>query len=99
MENVKITFKNGEEIYAELNASTLIVETKPKFPTDLSVVMVTGEDWQREYRNVEIIECASLDNSFCFALYEVPESVIAERQMRANIDYIAMMADVDLEEV
>lgn len=99
MEKVKITFTNGIMIEAEKNASSLIMDRKPDFPQDLSSVTVTGADWKRIYRNVEIIECASVDNRYWFAFYEVPEAERAVRQTQADIGYIAMMAGIDLEEV
>lgn len=98
MEKVRITFKNGREIEAEANGSSLITESKPDFPSDLSSVTVTGTDGERIYRDAEIIECAFVDNRYWFSFREVPEAERATRQMQANIEYIAMMTDVDLEE-
>lgn len=54
------------------------------------------EDDTQILRNVEVIECASVDGRYWFGLREVPESERIQRQMQANIEYIAMMADVDL---
>lgn len=99
MEKVKIVFKNGMEIEAELNASSLIVDTRPDFPADLSAVTIIGADEERTYNNAEIVECASVDGRYWFAFIEIPESERKERQMQANIEYVAMMADIDLEEV
>lgn len=99
MEKVKIVFKNGMEIEAEQNGSSLIVDTKPDFPADLSAVTIIGADGEHTYNNAEIVECASVDGRYWFAFIEIPESVRSERQTQANIEYIAMMADIDLEEV
>lgn len=99
MEKAKIIFKNGMEIEAEQNASSLIVDTKPDFPADLSVVTVIGADGERTYNNAEIVECASVDDRYWFTILEIPEAERMARQTQANIEYIAMMADIDLEEV
>lgn len=99
MEKAKIVFKNGMEIEAELNGSSLIVDTKPDFPSDLSVVTVIATDGERTYNNAEIVECASVDDRYWFTVLEIPETERAARQIQANIEYIAMMADIDLEEV
>lgn len=99
MEKVRITFKNGMKMEAEANGSSLITDSRPEFPSDLSTVTVTGADGECIYRDAEIIECASVDNRYWFSFREVPETERATRQMQANIEYIAMMTDVDLEEV
>lgn len=99
MEKVKIVFQNGMEMEAEENASSLVMGSKPKFPSGLSSVTVTGVGGERIYKDAEIIECASVDGRYWFSFREVPESERAAKQMQANIEYIAMMAGVDLEEV
>lgn len=98
MEKVRIAFKNGTEIEAEANGSSMITDIKPEFPPDLSEVTVAGAGGERVYRNAEIIECASVDGRYWFSFREVPETERAARQMQANIEYIAMMTEVDLEE-
>jgi len=45
------------------------------------------------------VECASVDGRYWFAFREISEAERAAKQMQANIEYIAMMTDVDLEEV
>lgn len=96
MEKVKILFKNGTEINAEKNGNSLITENRPDFPADLSFVKVVGNGAECTYKNAEIIKCASVDGRFWFAFREIPETERAARQMQANIEYIAMMTDVDL---
>lgn len=98
MEKAKIIFKNGMEIKAEKNGNSLITERRPDFPLDLSYVTVIGTGTEYTYKNAEIIESASIDGRFWFAFREIPETERAARQMQANIEYIAMMTDVDLEE-
>lgn len=93
----RITFKNGETLTVEKNGDSYIAQTKPEFPADLSAVTVESEDGNREYHNAEIVECASIDGRYWFAFVEVPEAERAARQMQANIEYIAMMTDVELE--
>lgn len=93
-----IRFANGETIEAEQNGSSLITDYQPIFPTDLSVVTVEESDGMiNTYKNAEIIECASIDGRYWFTFREVPESERKAKQMQANIEYVAMMTDVDLE--
>ena len=51
------------------------------------------------YKNAEIIECASVDGRYWFSFREISETERASKQLQANIEYIAMMTDVDLGEV
>ena len=99
MEKAKIVFQNGMEMEAEENGSSLITDSRPDFPVDLSSVTVIGAGGERNYKNVEIVECASVDGRYWFAFREISEAERAARQMQANIEYIALMTDVDLEEV
>ena len=98
MEKVKIIFNNGMEIQAEKNGNSLITDSRPDFPLDLSSVTVVGAGTECIYNHAEVIECVSIDERFWFAFREIPESERAARQMQANIEYIAMMAEIDLEE-
>jgi len=68
----KITFKNGTEITAEQNGSCFIVDEKPEFPTDLSIV----EAGEMVFKNAQLIECASVDGRYWFTFRELtPEEI------------------------
>lgn len=96
MEKVTITFKDGTQIEAERNGDSLITDDKPTFPVDLSEVTITGEDEEKELNYAEIVECAAIDERYWFALIEVPEAVRESKQIRADIDYIALETGVEL---
>lgn len=96
MEKAKITFKNGLEIEAEVNGSCYIVDSKLDFPVDLSEVTVTvGED-EKVLREVEVNEAASVDGRYWFALRELTEQELKDIKTQADIQYLAMMTDVEL---
>jgi len=78
----RIIFKNGVEITAEKNGDCFIVARKPAFPTDLSVVTVTDSDGEKTIRNVQVIECAAVDENYWFAFRELSE----EEAWRAGIE-------------
>jgi len=78
MENITITFKNGVSIEAEKNGDCYITNAKPQFPSDLSEVTV-GET---KLKNVQLIECASVDGRYWFAFREMSETEL----WRANIE-------------
>ena len=93
MEEVIIEFKNGLKIQAEYNGSCFVIDNKPDFPLDLSEVIINDEP----YYHVKIIECASVDGRYWFTIQEIPKDILIRNQMQANIEYIAMMSDIDLE--
>ena len=99
MEEVKITFSDGTEIEAEKNGGSYIVPDKPEFPSDLDEVTIEENGATVTLHNARIIECASVDGRYWFSIQEIPEDTIEKATMKAQIDYIAMMADIDLEEV
>ena len=97
MEKAKIIFNDGTEIAVDRNSDCYIVSEEPKFPDDLSVVTVEGDDYLKVFRHAEKVECASVDGNYWFTFIEVSEDIRAMRQMEANIEYIAMMADIELD--
>lgn len=72
MEKVTIVFSDGLEIQAEQNGNCYIVDEKPDFPADLSVVTI-GE---QEMENVAIVECASIDGKYWFAFRQLSQTEI-----------------------
>ena len=99
-----IKFKNGTEIEAELNGNNLILDQKQNFPSDLSEVTVTSDEGEWVFRNAHIQETAHLDERYWFIFVEETEQERMEREftesdtsLQSQIDYIAMMTDVDME--
>ena len=70
---VKIIFKNGEEITAERNGSSYIVDEKPAFPKDLSIVTVRGGGEEVVFKNAQVVECAAVDSRYWFCFVEQSE--------------------------
>lgn len=100
MEKVTITFKDGTVLEAEKNASTYIVDSKPEFPADLSDVSVTGEGGDAAvFAHAKVIECYPSDKRYWFTFLEETETERSAKKMQSDIEYIAMMSDIELEEV
>ena len=95
---VTIKFLNGTHITAELNGNCLITDEKPAFPDDLRTVIVESEGITMEYHYAQVSECASIDGRYWFVFTEMSQEERRTRQMQANIEYIAMMTDVELED-
>lgn len=99
MEKVVITFNDGIVVKADKNGDSYIVDEKPSFPEDLGEVVVTdekGDDTVLE--KVQIIDCASVDGRYWFALREMPEAELAQDKTDAQVLYTALMTDTLLEE-
>lgn len=97
---VTITFTDGTEVSAELNGSCYITDKKPDIPDDLSEVTITGAE-EKTYQNARLLECASIDGRFWFTFIEETKEekmAVEVAKQRADIDFIAMVSDIDLEE-
>ena len=98
METAKITFSNGEEITAEVNGNCFIVDEAPEFPDNLEDITIKKDGQEETIEHGRIIECASTDDKYWFTIGEIPEGERVLEEMQANILYIAMMADVDIDQ-
>ena len=96
MEKVTIVFADGTELEVEKNGTCFIVDEEPEFPEDLSEVTITEDGKDTVIENAEIVECAATDDRYWFAIIEIPESVREAKQVRSDIDYIAMEVGVEL---
>lgn len=72
MEKVTITFAGGEKIKADHSGTCYITDRKPSFPEDMSLVTISGDE-ERVIENAQLVECASVDDRYWFALIETPE--------------------------
>ena len=98
METAKITFSNGEEIIAEVNGDSFIVNEEPTFPDNLEDITIEKDGQEETIEHGRIIECASVDGRYWFAISEVAEGERILEVMQSNILYIAMMTDVDIDQ-
>ena len=98
METAKITFSNGEEIVAEVNGSTFITEEEPNFPDNLEDITIEKDGEEETIAHGRIVECAAEDGRYWFTIIEIPEQERAFEEMQSNILYIAMMADIDIDQ-
>lgn len=92
-----IEFSNGVVLVCEKNGSCFITDSRENVPADVNGVHITDDEGDRVLKYAELQECYSIDGRFWFGLHEVPENVRRERQLQANLEYLAMMSGVDLE--
>ena len=85
MNTATILFKNGTSLTAEQNGDCFILNQKPTFPEDLSVVTVTGEDGKRFFYNAKVQDCASVDGRYWFAFVEKTQDELFRELMQESI--------------
>ena len=97
MENITIALSNGTELTGlELNGNNYISPeklTEDTFADGLSPVVINGE----EHEQMALVQCIQhADGRTWFILRDVTAEEIANAKLRSDIDFIALMSDVDL---
>ena len=93
---VKIIFNDKSEINAERNGSNFITDAKPTIPDDLTNVEIVEDGATTVIQNAQFVECYPLDERYYFTLIEISEAELQHIKDRADIEYIAMMSDIEL---
>lgn len=98
----KITLSDGTKLEnLRLNGNNFISEaeiTEDDFRGKLSKVTVEGKDFKQEYNNMELVQIAHYEDGYYFVLREIPQEELDKLKMQSDIEYIAMMSDIDMEE-
>lgn len=103
----KITLDDGTQFKnLGLNGNNFISEaeiTEDDFKGKLSKVVIEGkedgEKIKREYEHMELVQIQHKEDGYYFILRELSDEELRNEKMQSNLDYLAMMVDVDLEEV
>ena len=101
----KITLSDGTTIEnLRLNGNNFLSETEIKkemFDGKLLKVTIEGiEDGKKvvnEYKNMELVQIVHYEDGYYFVLRELSQEEINMAKIQGNIEYLAMMTDVDLE--
>ena len=73
--------------------------TEADFAGKLEHVTITDGETTTELTNVELVQCMQYGTEYWFVLREMTAEELTAAKVQASIDYIAMMDDIDLEEV
>lgn len=98
MENITIALSNGTELTGlELNGNNYISPeklTEDTFADGLSPVVINGE----EHEQMALVQCIQhADGRSWFILRDATPEEAAQAKLRSDIDYLALMSDIDLE--
>ena len=103
----KITLSDGTTIEdLGLNGNNFVSETEvteDTFEGKLSSVTIEGvnEDGEtvtEEHSRMELVHITKYDDGYHFVLRDLTQDEIDKEQMQADIEYLAMMSDIDLDE-
>ncbi|MBQ9314968.1 MAG: hypothetical protein IJ220_08300 [Clostridia bacterium] len=103
----KITLSDGTQLKnLGLSGNNFISETEvteDMFTGKLSRVIVEGQedgqDVRNEYEHMELVQIVHYEDGYYFVLRELSQQELKEIKMQGDIEYLAMMSDIDLEEV
>ena len=99
----KITLADGTELSdLRLNGNNFISSKKIEesiFNGNLSEVTILGDGKEETYENMELVQLERYGKEYWFILRVIPEAELVAAKDHANIEYLAMMLDIDLEEV
>lgn len=102
----KITLSDGTQLEnLRLNGNNFISEEKiveDDFKGKLSKVIIEGitdgQEVKQEYQHMELVQIVHNKDGYYFVLRELSEEELYKIKTQADIEYLAMMANIDLEE-
>lgn len=102
----KITLANGTRLEnLRLNGNNFISDTEITadiFNGNLSKVVIEGiEDGKesvQQYEHMELVQIVHYEDGYYFILRELSQDELQRIKTQADIEYLAMMSDIDLEE-
>lgn len=60
---------------------------------------ISNGETTTEHQHMALVQCKKYGDEYWFVLRELSAEELTAAKNQANIEYIAMMADIDLEEV
>lgn len=102
----KITLSDGTQLTdLKLNGNNFISEEKiveDDFKGKLSKVIIEGiqegQEVKQEYEHMELVQIVHNKDGYYFVLRELSKDELDKIKTQADIEYLAMMTNVDLEE-
>lgn len=95
-----VTLADGKKLIGlRLNGNNFISETEISpdvFEGNCSPVVISDGKTEEVHENMALIHLTKMGDEFWFALRDFSEAELTQMRMRADIEYIAMMAGVDL---
>ena len=102
----KITLSDGTQLAnLRLNGNNFIYETeltdddlKWKLSKVIFEGIVEGKEFKQECEHMELVQIVHYEDGYYFVLRKISEEELHKIKTQADIEYLAMMTYVDLEE-
>lgn len=95
-----ITLDDGTQIEnLRLNGNNFISQEQidPEiFEGNLSTVTINDGETDEVHENMGLVQVTQMGDEYWFVLRDVPDNEIANAKLRSDLDYLAMMADVEI---
>lgn len=95
-----ITLKDGTQIEnLRMNGNNFISQEQinPEiFDGNLEKVTINDGENDEVHENMGLVQVTQMGDEYWFVLRDIPASEIANEKLRSDLDYLAMMADVEI---
>ena len=95
-----VTLADGTELSGlRLNGNNFISENEISagvFAGNCSTVVISDGETSETYENMALIHVTKMADGYWFALRELSKQELTLMKMQSDIDYVAMMANVEL---
>lgn len=95
-----ITLDDGTVIDdLRLNGNNFISQTEINseiFDGNLAHVVINDGERDEVHENMELIQLINYNDEYWFILTDIPESEMKQAKLRSDVDYLAMMADIEI---
>lgn len=96
----KLTLSNGREINGlRMNGNNFISATAitaDMFEGGLAPVIISGDGTMEVHEHMELVQIAQMNGEYWFVLRDMSQKELDEIRIRADVDFIAMMSDIEL---
>ncbi len=98
--NYTIILSNGSMIKdLRLNGNNFISRTKISkeiFKDNCSPVIISDGETEETHEHMELVQVVKYNNEWWFVLRDLSAQELKERKLRADIEYLSMMAGIEL---
>lgn len=95
-----ITLEDGTQIEnLRMNGNNFISQEQinPEiFDGNLGEVTINDGENDELHENMGLVQVTQMGDEYWFVLRDIPASEIANKKLRSDLDYLAMMADVEI---
>lgn len=96
----KITLADGVELSnLRLNGNNFISDLEIEdsmFDGNLSPVTINDENSDEIHDNMVLVQISKIDGKCAFILRDLTDDELKENKLRADIEYLAMMSEIEL---